>query len=157
MAPLRSGVQVLGVTETVANIGRLRRNLREEHQQVTKEMSALLFHVTTGIVPYLTGALYGSAYNTNLTSNPNRPVWAVGYDDSIEYAWQVHETPNRIHPTRGPRKEEKQDHFLSNPRNYMAEIFPKVLRERLEAKIGRMRSLSTRQRTAAIGAVRRGV
>jgi len=150
--PIRT-VYVTGISETVANIGRLRRGIREENRSVVDDQSARLFKITTGIVPYFSGRVYNSAFNTDLTFDPNLPTRAVGYDSSIPYIWDLHETPNRVHPARGPRQEPKQDHFLSEPRTAMEAVFLGVLRARLHARISRMHSLTSVQKAQAVASV----
>ena len=146
----QNAVQVRGVRPTVANIGRLRRAVREETDLITTDMAARLFHITTGIVPYQDGDLYRSAFNIDTTVNRNFPTRSVGYDSTIDYAFAVHELPNRVHPTRGPRKEPKQDHFLSEPRDALAEIFPRIVRDRIAARIQRMRSITAGEQADVI-------
>jgi len=156
MGTLRA-VGIEGISVVVANIGRLRRAIREENRAVVDDQAQRLLHISTGVVPYFSGRVYNSAFNTDMTFDPNKPYRAVGYDDSIPYIWALHETPNRVHPIRGPRQEPKQDHFLSEPRDAQAEVFLNVLRARLKARIERMTSISPTQKLVAQDAVEQAI
>jgi len=92
-----------------------------------------LFSRTRAVVPYMDGDLYDAAYIANISPDDKRRVWVVGYDTvAVDYAMTVHETPGRMHPTRGPSREPKQDHFLSEPRDAMEKTFPKTVAEEME-------------------------
>ena len=88
----------------------------------------------------MNGDLYNSAYIANISPSEEKRVWVVGYDTvAVPYAWLVHEIPNRIHPTRGPSREPKQDHYLSEPRDQMVKTFPRTVRDDMERAIGSAR------------------
>lgn len=149
-------VFVEGVPVTVANIGRVRRVVRETNKRFTLRKAANLFWATQGVVPYLSGRLYGSAYIREVGANPAYPRQEVGYDTAqAPHALVVHETPGMVHPTRGPRHEPKQDHFLSEPRDRMAGTFVSELRQELVEAIRRMRSLSGSQKGGVVTSIRR--
>jgi hypothetical protein len=140
--------KVIGVVPTVANIGRVRRMFRETNQAAVRDTAYRLMYRSQGMVPYLSGKLYNSAFNLNTTTDPNVPTYSVGYDSNVEYAYAVHEVPGLYHPTTAdaPRKEPKSDHFLSIPKQEAEDYFPGLLRSRLEDMLSRMKSITSAQR-----------
>lgn len=128
-----------GVPLVVGNLQRLRTTLSREGNQSAWNQAQHLYARSRAVVPYLEGELYEGAFINNIGSK-EFPMWAVGYDTvSVAHALIVHETPNRVHPTRGPSSEPKQDHFLSEPRDAMAQSFPRTVADDLEAAIGKIR------------------
>lgn len=114
-----------GLPEFLGNTQRLRTVVTRQGKTSSWNGAQHLFSRTRAVVPYLNGDLYNSAYIANI-SHDKVSVWAVGYDTvAIPYAWQVHETPDRNHPTRGPSREPKQDHYLSEPRDAMEKTYPR--------------------------------
>jgi hypothetical protein len=140
--------QVTGIRPTVENIGRVRRMFRETNQAAVRDSAYRLMYRSMGMVPYLTGKLYNSAFNLNTTSDPNVPTYSVGYDSNVEYAYAVHEITGLYHPTTAdaPRKEPKSDHFLSIPKDEAEAMFPGLLRSRLEDMLSRMKSITSTQK-----------
>jgi len=138
-------VMIGGIPEVVGNIQRLRTVLTRQGNTSAWNGAQHLFARTRAVVPYLEGELYNSAYIANI-STENQKTWVVGYDTvAIPYAWSVHETPNRIHPTRGPSREPKQDHFLSEPRDSMVDSFPKTVADDARAAIASVRFVRRRR------------
>ena len=138
-------VMIDGIPEVVGNIQRLRTVLTRQGNTSAWNQAQHLFSRTRAVVPYLDGDLYNSAYIKN-TSTEDKKVWEVGYDTvAVPYAWSTHETPNRNHPTRGPSREPKQDHFLSEPRDAMEATFPKDVANDMRGAIGRARIIRRRR------------
>lgn len=134
-----------GIPEVVGNIQRLRTVMTRQGNTSAWNQGQHLFSRTRAVVPYLEGELYNSAYLANI-STADEKVWVVGYDTvSIPYAWDVHEIPNRIHPTRGPSREPKQDHFLSEPRDAMVESYPKQVAGDMRGAIASVRIIRRRR------------
>lgn len=118
-----------GVPELLGNTQRLRTVMTRQGKTTAWNAAQHLFSRTRAVVPYLTGDLYNSAYIANISTD-KKSVWAVGYDTvAVWYAWMQHETAGRNHPIRGPSKEPKQDHFLSEPRDAMAKSYPRQAAE----------------------------
>ncbi len=117
-----------GTPILLGNIQRLRTTLTRQADKSAWNQAQHLFSRTRAVVPYMDGELYGAAYIANISPSDARRVWVVGYDTvAVDYAMLVHETPNRVHPTRGPSHEPKQDHFLSEPRDAMEKTFPQTV------------------------------
>lgn len=134
-----------GIPEVVGNIQRLRTVMTRQGNTSAWNQGQYLFSRTRAVVPYLEGELYNSAYLANI-STADQKIWVVGYDTvQIPYAWDVHEIPNRIHPTRGPSREPKQDHFLSEPRDAMVESYPKQVAEDMRGAIASVRIIRRRR------------
>lgn len=125
-----------GQRDILANIQRLRSVITRQGNTSSWNGAQHLFSRTRAVVPYEDGDLYNAAYIANLSTG-EKSVWAVGYDTvAVDYAMTVHETPNRMHPIRGPSREPKQDHFLSEPRDAMESSFPRTVAEDMVAAIG---------------------
>ena len=139
-------VMIEGIPEVVGNVQRLRTVLTRQGNTTSWNGAQHLFARTRAVVPYLDGELYNSAYIANISTR-DKSVYAVGYDTvAVPYAWDVHEIPNRVHPTRGPSNEPKQDHFLSEPRDAMASSFPRTAAHELRDAVRSARFLHTRRR-----------
>lgn len=138
--------RVDGIPETTANLRRIRDVARDAARESVPKQANYLFGRTRAIVPYLEGELYASAYQIDI-STEKQVIWAVGYDTTrIPYAWEVHEIPNRIHPTRGPSPEPKQDHFLSEPRDAMEQSYVKTVGDDIRRAIAGVRIMAMRRR-----------
>ena len=138
-------VMIEGIPEVVGNVQRLRTVLTRQGNTSAWNQAQHLYSRTRAVVPYLEGELYNSAYIANI-STADKKVWQVGYDTvAIPYAWSVHEIPNRIHPTRGPSREPKQDHFLSEPRDAMAESFPREVGNDMRGAVASIRFIRRRR------------
>jgi hypothetical protein len=125
-----------GSPALLGNIQRLQTVLYKQANQSAWNQAQHLFSRTRAVVPYMDGDLYGAAYIANISPNEKNRVWAVGYDTvKVSYAMTVHETPNRVHPTRGPSREPKQDHYLSEPRDAMAKTYPKTVADEMAAAL----------------------
>ena len=128
-----------GHPAVVGNIRRLRTVMTREGNQSAWNQAQHLYARTRAVVPYLTSQLYNAAYINNI-GKKDHPMWVVGYDTvEAPYAVDVHEIPNREHPTRGPSSEPKQDHYLSEPRDAMVASFPREVGNDLERAINRLR------------------
>jgi hypothetical protein len=109
----------------VGNLRRLQSTLTRDGNLSAWNQAQRLYARSRAVVPYLTSQLYNSAYINNI-GDKKFPMWAVGYDTvEAPHAVIVHDTPNRVHPTRGPSSEPKQDHFLSEPRDAMEASYPR--------------------------------
>lgn len=138
-------VMIDGIPEVVGNLQRLQTVLTKQGNTSAWNGAQHLFSRTRAVVPYLDGDLYNAAYMANISTD-KKSVWAVGYDTvAVPYAWDTHEIPNRIHPTRGPSNEPKQDHFLSEPRDAMTVSWPKQTADEMRGAIGRVRILRRRR------------
>ena len=138
-------VMIEGIPEVVGNVQRLRTVLTRQGNTSAWNQAQHLYSRTRAVVPYLEGELYNSAYIANI-STADKKVWQVGYDTvAIPSAWSVHEIPNRIHPTRGPSREPKQDHFLSEPRDAMAESFPREVGNDMRGAVASIRFIRRRR------------
>ena len=138
-------VMIEGIPEVVGNVQRLRTVLTRQGNTSAWNQAQHLYSRTRAVVPYLEGELYNSAYIANISTS-DKKVWQVGYDTvAISYAWSVHEIPNRIHPTRGPSREPKQDHFLSEPRDAMAESFPREVGNDMRGAVASIRFIRRRR------------
>lgn len=116
----------------LGNIQRLRSVLLPEIDRSPWNQAQHLFSRTRAVVPWLTGELYNAAYIANISPSKWKRIWVVGYDTvAVSHAMTVHETPNRMHPTRGPSNEPKQDHFLSEPRDAMEKTYPRTVADDL--------------------------
>lgn len=130
---------IIGHPNVVRNIQSLQSVMTRQANLSAWNQAQHLFARTRAVVPYENGDLYNAAYIANL-STEEKKVWAVGYDTvAVDYAITVHEVPNRNHPTRGPSREAKQDHYLSEPRDAMAETFPRTVRGDMERAIRSVR------------------
>jgi hypothetical protein len=128
-----------GVPLVLGNLQRLRTTLTRDGNQSAWNQAQHLYSRTRAVVPYLDGDLYESAYIVNI-GDKDFPMWAVGYDtDVAPHAITVHEEPNRNHPTRGPSREPKQDHYLSEPRDAMESTFPKAVAKDLQSSVAGIR------------------
>lgn len=128
-----------GHPDVVRNLQRLHTTLTREANQTAWNQAQHLYARTRAVVPYLNGDLYEAAFIRRLDDS-KKSVWVVGYDTvAVDYAMMVHETPNRIHPTRGPSKEPKQDHFLSEPRDAMEQTFPRDVANDLRKAVSGIR------------------
>lgn len=126
---------VRGKETVVRNMRTLQERLLAAGEDLSWNGAQHLFSRTRAVVPFKTGKLYESAYMVKI-SQKNFAMWAVGYEDvRVEYAWIVHEVPNRIHPVRGPSNEPKQDKYLSNPRDEMSKTWPTMVSDVLEERI----------------------
>ena len=135
-----------GVPVVVGNVQRLRTTLTRQANQSAWNQAQHLFARTRAVVPYLDGELYESAFINNIGSK-DKPMWAVGYDTvAVDYAVTVHETPNRVHPTRGPSSEPKQDHFLSEPRDAMAKSFARDIGDDMRQAVASVQFRTTASR-----------
>lgn len=129
-----------GSPAVLGNIQRLRSVLTRQGNTSAWNGAQHLFARTRAVVPYEDGDLYDAAYIANISPSDDHRVWVVGYDTvAVDYAMTVHETPNRVHPTRGPSREPKQDHFLSEPRDAMEQSFPRQVKDDLSRAIRQIR------------------
>lgn len=129
-----------GSPAVLGNIQRLRSVLTRQGNTSAWNGAQHLFARTRAVVPYKDGDLYDAAYIANISPSDDHRVWVVGYDTvAVDYAMTVHETPNRVHPTRGPSREPKQDHFLSEPRDAMEQSFPRQVKDDLSRAIRQIR------------------
>lgn len=116
-----------GMDSLLRNTQRLRTTISRQGNLTAWNGAQHLFARTRAVVPYRNGDLYNSAYIANISPSKFKRIWVVGYDTvAVPYAMVVHETPNRVHPTRGPSREAKQDHYLSEPRDAMEKEFPRT-------------------------------
>jgi hypothetical protein len=130
-----------GSPALLANIQRLRAILLPEVDRSPWNQAQHLFARTRAVVPYLTGELYSAAYIANISPSAWKRIWVVGYDTvAVPHAMIVHETPNRVHPTRGPSREPKQDHYLSEPRDAMEKSYPREIADDMRDAIHRFRA-----------------
>lgn len=137
---MRATVVIEGFGPLLQNIQRLRSALTRQGNQSAWNGAQHLFARTRAVVPYKDGDLYNSAYIANVSPSEDRRIWVVGYDTvAVPYAMDVHEIPNRIHPTRGPSPEPKQDHFLSEPADAMRKSYPRTVADDMERVIRRTR------------------
>lgn len=137
-----------GAPQLLGNFQRLRTTLTREANMSAWNQAQKLYARTRAVVPYDTAALYESAFITNI-GIPQKPMWAVGYDTvAVDYAMLVHEEPNRNHPTRGPSREPKQDHYLSEPRDAMAQSYPRSVAQDLDRAISGIRFPTSPSRRA---------
>lgn len=124
-----------GHSTVVNNLRRLTTTVTRQANLSGWNAAQHLYARTRAVVPYLDGELYESAFIEKVGEHPVH-MWAVGYDtNAVPYAITVHETPNRVHPTRGPSNEPKQDHFLSEPRDAMVKTYSRTMAEDLERAI----------------------
>ena len=124
---MRVTMMLEGMPSLLQNTQRLRSVLTRQGATSAWNGAQHLFARTRAVVPYENGDLYNSAYMANISTD-KKSVWVVGYDTvAIPYAWDVHEIPNRVHPTRGPSHEPKQDHFLSEPRDTMSQTWSRTV------------------------------
>jgi hypothetical protein len=128
------------------NIQRMRSVITRQGSTSGWNGAQHLFARTRAVVPYLSGELYDAAYIANV-GRPNFPAWVVGYDTvAVPHAMVVHETPNRVHPTRGPSSEPKQDHYLSEPRDAMEKSFPRTVESDMKKAIAGTYMMRTARR-----------
>lgn len=124
----------------LGNTQRLRTTLYKEGDLSAWNQAQHLFSRTRAVVPYDTSKLYNAAYIANISPSEKIRIWVVGYDTvAVDYAVNVHETPGRNHPTRGPSNEPKQDHYLSEPRDAMEKTYPRTVAHDLERAIRKVR------------------
>ncbi len=130
-----------GSPQLLGNIQRLRSVLLPEIDRSPWNQAQHLFARTRAVVPYRDGDLYNAAYIANISPSAWKRIWVVGYDTvAVEYAMLVHETPNRNHPTRGPSREPKQDHYLSEPRDAMEKSYPRAISTDIQHTLQRFRA-----------------
>lgn len=117
-------IRVKGIPVLAGNVKQLKKELLEAADDHATREAGLLYLATGRMVPYLSGQLLGSRYQRREdTSTKTRPRWVVGYDLALApYAWEVHQIPQH-HPTRGPYNDPKSDHYLSIPRDAMAQTY----------------------------------
>lgn len=118
-------IKVRGIPQTVKNIRGLRKVLLKVAADHAARESELLYDHTGRVVPYLSGQLLGARFRRQAEGRgATRPTWLVGYNQNqAPYAWAVHQIPNRFHPVRGPYNDPKMDHFLSVPRDMLAQTY----------------------------------
>lgn len=125
---MKATVVIEGHAALLGNIQRLRSVITRQGNTSAWNGAQHLYSRTRSVVPYMNGDLYDAAYIANISPSETNRIWVVGYDTiAVDYAMTVHETPNRVHPTRGPSREAKQDHFLSEPRDQMQSEFPRTV------------------------------
>jgi hypothetical protein len=133
--PFNVTMRVRGQETVVRNIRLLNDRLQRAGENASWNGAQHLFARSRAVVPYQDGDLYNSAYMARISTD-HFAMWIVGYDNiSVDYAWLVHEIPNREHPTRGPSSEPKQDHFLSEPRDRMESTFPRTVMDEVQDAI----------------------
>lgn len=137
------------VPRSLMNLKRNFRSLKKDLLKVAEDHaereSEILFEKTGRIVPYLTGGLFNARFRRRSSKKEDQPTWQVGYDtNQAPHAWAVHQIPNRVHPTRGPYPDDKQDHFLSVPRDELAQTYQARAQVKLNAAIRRFRPIRSR-------------
>lgn len=138
-------VRVKGIPQLAQNLKGLKDELLEEADAHATREAGLLYEHTGRIVPYLDGILLGSRYQKRDEASSKRfPRWQVGYDlGQAPYAWEVHQVPAN-HPTRGPYNDPKTDHFLSIPRDLLAQTYAARAQVKLNAVVRSFRVRRTK-------------
>lgn len=125
---------------TIRNIRRVRYAILKKKSQTPWNAGQHLYSRTRAVVPYKEGDLYESAFLRKEIDTDEKTIWTVGYDlAKAPHGWMVHEIPGRMHPTRGPSSEPKQDHFLSEPADAMRKPYARTVRDDVNAAIASVR------------------
>ena len=134
--PLLVTFHVRGKEIAVRNLRNVRRHLVKRCGSTAYNAALHLKARSQAVVPYEEGDLYDSAYVAPISSSEDKQVWGVGYDvGKAPHAILVHEIPGRMHPTRGPSPEPKQDHYLEEPANAMKKEWPRTVRDDLRDEL----------------------